>query len=928
MSKRFWFSVFLLAGILAGSAPAQSLVPIDPATVTDGHVYLMENVGADVPDDSANNNNGTFVGSPQVVPGLNGNALKFNGTSDAVVLPNAATINTSTHQNKTIIAVFQCADVSKSEKQVVFEEGGSTRGANIYVHQGLVYAGGWNAADYTPQWAGTFFSAPIGSNEWHVVAAVLRNGTAAQEDDKFEVWLDGELIGKGPGGEFRSRTNANGIGYTTQTKYHDGNVTGASGGYFDGIVDEIWILNQALSEDDLSALTMGPRPFASGPSPRKGSMVDDTMSTLSWKPGDFAVSHNLYVGTSAAEIEAATPESAPFKGNMTAAEFLLLDLVPGQTYYWRVDGINPAEPNSPWKGEVWSFRVRPSTAWEPTPAGGLQYVGLDQDLSWNAGLGAVFHTVFVGTSFDEVNDAVAGMMTADPTYDPGPLQPGTTYYWRVDEFAFPANVTHKGPVWNFTTVPEIAVTDPNLVGWWTFEEGTGLTVVDWSGHGNHGTIIGHPPRVLGYHGEALEFDGRTDYVETNNTEDLAKWTICCWVTSPAAPAATSPTGPVHREKNYQLDWNHTNATFRSAAALSIGGTWYAASLGTLSGNTWYHLAASFDGTALKSYVNGVLITSTAATGVPDAEVGTLKFGRHSTAAQFFAGTVDGVRIYNRVLPEKELEAVMRGDPLLAGDPEPGRSAMVNATEVDSLRWSAGDTAASHNVYFGQDRAAVANADANAPEFKGNQKGVSFSLAGLVAFGGGDYFWRIDEVESNGTVHHGYVWKFTIPNFLIVEDFESYTDLEGERIYETWEDGWTNQTGSQVGNLQAPFAEQTIVNSGGQSMPVTYDNTAAPGVAEADRTFAPAQDWTAEGVTTLVIHFRGASGNTGQLYAKINGTKVPYNGAAGDLASTRWTAWKIDLAATGVNLASVKTLSIGVEGGSGVLYVDDIRLTKP
>ena len=159
--------------------------------------------------------------------------------------------------------------------------------------------------------------------------------------------------------------------------------------------------------------------------------------------------------------------------------------------------------------------------------------------------------------------------------------------------------------------------------------------------------------------------------------------------------------------------------------------------------------------------------------------------------------------------------------------------------------------------------------------------------------------------------------------------ESYTDVEGERIYETWEDGWTNGTGSQVGHLEAPFAEQTIVHSGGQSMPLTYDNSAAPGISEADLTLSPAQDWTAEGVTTLVVHFRGTAGNAGQLYVKVNGTKIPYDGDPAAIASTRWTPWPIDLAAAGVNAASVTSLTIGVEGGqTGSLYIDDIWLTKP
>ena len=188
MCKNLMYLVsIILLLVFAGNAMAQ----IDPSTVTDGHVYLFENVGADVPDDSANNNTGNLLGDPQVVPGLNGLALQFDGIDDGVHLPDATGINMSTHTNHTVIAVFNCADVSKSEYQCVYEEGGSTRGLSIYVHEGMAWAGAWNRADYDPQWTpGTWFSAPIGSNEWHAVAAVLRDAGPGQEDDKFEVYLD------------------------------------------------------------------------------------------------------------------------------------------------------------------------------------------------------------------------------------------------------------------------------------------------------------------------------------------------------------------------------------------------------------------------------------------------------------------------------------------------------------------------------------------------------------------------------------------------------------------------------------------------------------------------------------------------------------------------------------------------------------------
>ena len=135
-----------------------------------------------------------------------------------------------------------------------------------------------------------------------------------------------------------------------------------------------------------------------------------------------------------------------------------------------------------------------------------------------------------------------------------------------------------------------------------------------------------------------------------------------------------------------------------------------------------------------------------------------------------------------------------------------------------------------------------------------------------------------------------------------------------------------KSGSQVGYNAAPFAEQTTFHGGRQSMPFLYSNTGTVTTSEATRTFSPAQDWTRGGAKTLVLYFYGDPANTGgQLYVKINGTKVSYSGA-NTVQTAGWGQWNIDLASTGVNLKAVKTLTLGVEGsGTGKLLFDDVLL---
>ncbi|MHC4626991.1 MAG: LamG-like jellyroll fold domain-containing protein, partial [Planctomycetota bacterium] len=289
---------FVLVLVLAGNAAAQ----LDPATVTDGHVYLLNDanfVDGSVPDDSANDHLGVIVGEPTLVDGLLGKALSFDGVDDGVHIPDSQFINVTNGpwQNRTVMAVFNCADVSKSVMQTVWEQGGRTRGLTIYVHEGLVYVGGWNRAEY--QWnPGSWISAPIGSNEWHTVAMVIRNGTGAEEEDKFEMWMDGKLIGKAIGGEIYNHGNDNAIGYTDQNNmFHDESGSG-DGWFFEGLIDEVWLLNEALTPPELAALAGTTYPYAYDADPVSGATIQEFSALLTWAPGDGAVSHDVYLGTS------------------------------------------------------------------------------------------------------------------------------------------------------------------------------------------------------------------------------------------------------------------------------------------------------------------------------------------------------------------------------------------------------------------------------------------------------------------------------------------------------------------------------------------------------------------------------------------------------------------------------------------------------
>ena len=514
--------------------------------------------------------------------------------------------------------------------------------------------------------------------------------------------------------------------------------------FFTGTIDEVALYNRILPLDeikqDLQGVRTEPWPYAYSPDPPDGALHADTWVTLSWQPGQLAASHDVYLGDNVDDLSDGA--SGTFRGNQTDTFFVAGfpgfpypdGLVPGTTYYWRIDEVNEADPNSPWKGPVWSFSIPPKTAYNPGPADGAEFVDPNNvKLSWTPGFGAILHTVYFGSDFDDVNNANGGTPLGTTTYSPGPLELEKVYYWRVDEFD--AVATHKGDIWSFTT--------PGAVG---------------------------KPRPS---------NGATD----------------------------------------------------------VG---------------------------------------------------------------------------------------------------------MNAI----LSWTPADSAASHELYFGTDKEAVRNADAAAPEYKGSKAlGAESHDPGLLE-ADTTYYWRVDEVDDQGNTAKGPLWLFTTGAFLLVDDFESYTDddVAGEAIWQTWIDGFgVPDNGAQVGYLMPPYAEQTVVHGGLQSMPLLYINETGVTNSEASMTLTALRDWTQAGVAELSLWFRGASGNAAEpLYAAISNSAgapaVVANDDPSAAAVRAWTQWRIPLQAfadQGINLSNVDQIAIGLgtkagmaaPGGSGTLYVDDIRLDR-
>ena len=230
---------------------APSHAKIDPADAAG--IWNFDN--GDAKDSSGEKLNGNFVGAPKGEPGIVGNALRFNGTKDGIKLPDSPKINvTNIFTNRTVVAFFNCDNVAiKDRKQTIFEEGGRTRGLVIYVFDKQVYVAGWNRAEYN--WPGAWPSADVESKTWYHVALVIRDAAGKVEDDKFEMWLNGELVTKEKGGQLHPHGDDSGIGHVNQnTVFHDEDGSGTDIHHFEGLLDEVAVYGSALDAADFADL--------------------------------------------------------------------------------------------------------------------------------------------------------------------------------------------------------------------------------------------------------------------------------------------------------------------------------------------------------------------------------------------------------------------------------------------------------------------------------------------------------------------------------------------------------------------------------------------------------------------------------------------------------------------------------------------------
>jgi len=536
------------------------------------------------------------------------------------------------------------------------------------------------------------------------------------------------------------------------------------------------------------------------------------------------------------------------------------------------------------------------SAFSPKPIDGQEDVLRDANLNWTSGDFAATHNVYVGESFDAV-DAATEPTASDldvNSFDPGRMAFGNTYYWRVDEVnGTPDKTVFKGEVWSFTAEPySIQIPGSEIIATASSssnEFSTPQKTLDGSGLGEDGTHaiqtetmwftdMGDMDPWIQYEFDVIK---KLDTMKVWNSNSSAEGFIGYGVMR--VQIETSKDGEIWTVFEDVNEFSRASGlpTYDQYDEIALGG-----------------IAAKMVRLNIQSNFGGFM------------------------------------QAYS--LSEVQFSII----PVAARTPVP-ESGSTGVLPDAIVSWRAGREAAQSTIYVSQDPNEVA--DGLAPSTTSNTH--SLDLASVDLELGVTYYWRVDEVNAAEaeSVWAGPVWRFSIVPALIIDDFERYGNVSPDRPFQAWLDGFGysadeffpagyggNGTGSGVGHdiwsqssphFDGSIMETGLVYSGSQSMPVYYN-----GAGSQVDLILNGEDWSQNGLQTLSIPFHGTPGNTGQLYVKINNTKITYDQDPADIANGSWLVWQINLSSIS-DLANVTKLSIGVEGAgaTGVFYLDEIGL---
>jgi hypothetical protein len=555
------------------------------------------------------------------------------------------------------------------------------------------------------------------------------------------------------------------------------------------------IVNDAHPIATMAGVQVGPMAFFSS----SASWTTDSVSALA--PGAELIAQVNDAGTDCAIIFA-VEEGAELANGSGAPTRIAGFSVPGNNAYEAADMTDEAWALFDATVRWLTRSVLPTVAKAPIPADASTDVPRNVVLGWGPGESADTHDVYLGTVFNDVNDASRtdprGVLVSQGqdanSYDPGPLEYGTTYYWRVDEVNAPPDSTiFKGPVWSLETEP-YAYPAENVVA-----TSNGVSETD-------------PQKTV-------------DGSGLNEVDQHSSQALDMWLATPVEGEALWIQYEFEKilKLHEMLVWNY-NVAFEAVLGFGLKDVTIEYSV---DGEGWTVLgdAELAQATARSDYMANTVVDFG---GVATRHVRLTVNSGHGMMGKYGLSEVRFMYI-----------------PAQAREPQPADGATDVAADT-ALSWRAGREAVVHDVLLGTDPEALTAV--------GSVTEATYMPADLEF--GVTYYWQINEVNEadDVTVWEGDLWTFATQEFAAIDDMESYDD-DANRIFDTWLDGFVNGTGSTVGYFEAPFAERSTVNSGGQSMPMEYANDAAPFYSEAEYDLG-GMDLDTNGAHTLHLFVAG------------------------------------------------------------------------
>ena len=664
------------AGNVSGvSNQATATVSVPPAVGLVGAYGFDEGTGTTTADQSGTGNNGTLSGATWTTTGRFGNALTFDGTNDLVTIADANSLDLT--NGMTLEAWVRPATVATDWETAIMKE---TSGGVVYdlyaagtsgtkVPAAEIYIGGFRDA------VGT---AVLPASTWTHLASTYDGSVLALYVNGVQV---SQLLQTG---SMTPSTGALRIGGNS-----------IWGEHFQGEIDEVRVYNRARTateiQADMSTSISAPDatpPSAPGTLTTTGGLGQIALTWGAATDNVVVAGYNVHRST--------TPGFTTSAGNRIAqpatTSYTDAPLSAG-TYYYKVTAEDMAGNVGPSGNEasaVATADTTPPTVSISSPSAGATVSG--------------FATVTANASD---NGTLVGVQFKADGANLGAEDTSAPYSVSWDTFAA-GNGPHtlsavaRDAAGNTTNAANVGVTVSNtaaagLVGAWAFDENTGTAVTDQSGRGNNGTLSNAIWTTGGQFNSALTFNGSNAWVTVPDSATLdltTGMTVEAWV----RPTTTGGwrTGVMKEQGGNLVYGLYTNTTSnRPTVELYVNGSVRALTGTTqLVNGTWAHLAATYDGTTIRLFVNGVQAAQLAAAGSMPVSTGALRIGGNSIWSEWFSGTIDEVRVYNRALSASEITADMARSitpdttrPTIAAQTPGNGSAGINVGSSGTARFS-------------------------------------------------------------------------------------------------------------------------------------------------------------------------------------------------------------------------------------------------